>query len=150
MEEILRIENLQKHFVKKSIFSSQVSIVKATDDISFSVRKGEVFVLAGESGSGKSTIAKLILRSIQPDSGKIILEDEEIKNDSKSLEKIRMQCQMVHQDPYDSINPRMKVFDIISEPLEIHNVGTKEERKNRVIEVLKEVRLEPAEDIAKK
>ncbi len=103
MEEVLRIENLQKHFVKKSIFSSQVSIVKATDDISFNVKKGEVFVLAGESGSGKSTIAKLILRSIQPDTGKIILEDEEIKNDSKSLEKIRMQCQMVHQDPYDSI-----------------------------------------------
>ncbi|MFB5610225.1 MAG: ABC transporter ATP-binding protein [Nitrosopumilaceae archaeon] len=150
MEEILRVENLLKHFVKKSIFSSQVSVVKATDDISFNVKKGEVFVLAGESGSGKSTIAKLILRSIQPDSGKIILEGEEIKNDAKSLAKIRMQCQMVHQDPYDSINPRMKVFDIISEPLEIHNIGTKEERKNRVIEVLKEVRLEPAEDIAKK
>lgn len=150
MEEILRIKNLQKHFVKKSIFSSQVSIVKATDDISFSVKKGEVFVLAGESGSGKSTIAKLILRSIQPDSGKIILEGEEIKDNAKSLEKIRMQCQMIHQDPYDSINPRMKVFDIISEPLEIHDIGTKEKRKNRVFEVLKEVRLEPAEDIAKK
>ncbi len=150
MEEVLKIENLQKHFVKKSIFSSQVSMVKAADDISFSVRKGEVFVIAGESGSGKSTIAKLILRSIQPDSGKIILEGEEIKNDSKSLVKIRMQCQMIHQDPYDSINPRMKVFDIISEPLEIHKIGSKEERKNRVIEVLKEVRLEPAEDISKK
>ncbi len=150
MDEILRIENLQKHFVKKSIFSSQVSIVKAIDDISFSVRKGEVFVLAGESGSGKSTVAKLILRSIQPDSGKIIFENEEIKDDAKSLKKIRMQCQMIHQDPYDSINPRMKVFDIISEPLEIHKLGSKEERKNRVIEVLKEVRLEPAEEIAKK
>lgn len=150
MEEILRVENLKKHFIKKSIFSSQVSIVKATDDISFSVRKGEVFVLAGESGSGKSTIAKLILRSIQPDSGKIILDNEVIGDDSKSLKKIRMQCQMVHQDPYDSINPRMKVFDIISEPLEIHNIGTKDERKNRVIEALKEVRLEPAEEIAKK
>ncbi len=147
---MLRIENLQKHFVKKSIFSSQISIVKAADGISFSVRKGEVFVLAGESGSGKTTIAKLILRSIQPDSGKIILEDEEIKDDAKSLAKIRMQCQMIHQDPYDSINPRMKVFDIISEPLEIHKIGSKEERKNRVIEVLKEVRLEPAEDISKK
>jgi len=150
MDKILRIENLQKHFVKKSIFRSQVSIVKAIDDISFSVRKGEVFVLAGESGSGKSTIAKLILRSIQPDSGKIIFENEEIKDDAKSLKKIRMQCQMVHQDPYDSINPRMKVFDIISEPLEIHKLGSKEERKNRVIKVLKEVRLEPAEEIAKK
>ncbi len=150
MDEILRIENLQKHFVKKSIFRSQASIVKAIDDISFSVIKCEVFVLAGESGSGKSTVAKLILRSIQPDSGKIIFENEEIKDDAKSLKKIRMQCQMVHQDPYDSINPRMKVFDIISEPLEIHKLGSKEERKNRVIEVLKEVRLEPAEEIVKK
>jgi peptide/nickel transport system ATP-binding protein len=150
MDEILRIENLQKHFVKKSIFRSQASIVKAIDDISFSVRKGEVFVLAGESGSGKSTVAKLILRAIQPDSGKIIFENEEIKDDAKSLKKIRMKCQMIHQDPYDSINPRMKVFDIISEPLEIHKLGSKEERKNRVIEVLKEVRLEPAEEIAKK
>ncbi|MEK0318311.1 MAG: ABC transporter ATP-binding protein [Nitrosopumilus sp.] len=150
MDEILRIENLQKHFVKKSIFRSQASIVKAIDGISFSVRKGEVFVLAGESGSGKSTVAKLILRSIQPDSGKIIFENEEIKDDVKSLKKIRMQCQMIHQDPYDSINPRMKVFDIISEPLEIHKLGSKEERKNRVIEVLKEVRLEPAEEIVKK
>ena len=150
MDEILRIENLQKHFVKKSIFRSQASIVKAIDDISFSVRKGEVFVLAGESGSGKTTVAKLILRSIEPDSGKIIFENEEIKDDAKSLKKIRMQCQMIHQDPYDSINPRMKVFDIISEPLEIHKLGSKEERKNRVIEVLKEVRLEPAEEIVKK
>ena len=150
MDEILRIENLQKHFVKKSIFRSQASIVKAIDDISFSVRKGEVFVLAGESGSGKTTVAKLILRSIEPDSGKIIFENEEIKDDAKSLKKIRMQCQMIHQDPYDSINPRMKVFDIISEPLEIHKLGSKEERKNRVIEVLKEVRLEPVEEIVKK
>ncbi len=150
MDEILRIENLQKHFVKKSIFRSQASIVKAIDGISFSVRKGEVFVLAGESGSGKSTVAKLILRSIQPDSGKIIFENEEIKDDVKSLKKIRMQCQMIYQDPYDSINPRMKVFDIISEPLEIHKLGSKEERKNRVIEVLKEVRLEPVEEIVKK
>jgi len=150
MDEILKIENLKKYFIKKSVFSSKTSIVRATDDVSFSVKKGEIFVLAGESGSGKSTIAKLILKSIQPDSGKIILENEEIKNDSKSLEKIRMQCQMIHQDPYDSINPRMKVYDIISEPLEIHKVGNKDEQKNRVIEVLKEVRLEPAEDISKK
>lgn len=150
LDDILKIQNLKKYFVKKSMFSSKASIVRATDDISFNVKKGEVFVLAGESGSGKSTIAKLILKSVQPDSGKIIFENEEIKDDSKSLEKIRMQCQMVHQDPYDSINPRMNVFDIISEPLEIHKVGNKDERKKRVIEVLKEVRLEPAEDISKK
>ena len=148
MIEILKIENLKKYFIKKSIFSSKVSIVRATDDVSLSIQRGEVFVLAGESGSGKSTIAKLILRAIEPDSGKIIFENEEIKNNPKSLQKIRMGCQMIHQDPYDSINPRMKVFDIISEPLEIHNIGNRKERKNRVFDVLKEVKLEPVEEVS--
>ena len=149
MSEILKVENLKKYFVKKSLFSSKKSVVKAADDISFSVEKGEVFVLAGESGSGKSTIARLILKAIEADSGKIIFDNEEIKNDSKSLAKIRLKCQMVHQDPYESINPRMKVFDIVSEPLEIHGVG-KAERRSRVLDTLREVRLEPAEDIVKK
>ncbi len=148
MVEILKIENLKKYFIKKSIFSSKVSIVRATDDVSLSIQRGEVLVLAGESGSGKSTIAKLILRAIEPDSGKIIFENEEIKNNPKSLQKIRMGCQMIHQDPYDSINPRMKVFDIISEPLEIHNIGNRKERKNRVFDVLKEVKLEPVEEVS--
>ena len=114
MEEILKVENLKKYFVKKGFFSSKASLVKAVDDVSFSLNKGEVFVLAGESGSGKSTIARLILKSIEANSGKIIFMGDEIKNDSKSLEKIRMKCQMVHQDPYDSINPRMRIFDIVS------------------------------------
>ena len=149
MDEILKIENLKKHFVKKSLFSSKVSTVRAADDVSFTIQRGEVFVLAGESGSGKSTIAKLILKAFEPDSGKIIFENEEITNSAASLKKIRIKCQMIHQDPYDSINPRMKVFDIISEPLEIHNLGTKEERKKRVYDVLKEVKLEPAEEISK-
>ena len=107
-------------------------------------------MLAGESGSGKSTIAKLILKSIESDSGKILFEDQEIKNDKASLKKIRMNCQMIHQDPYDSVNPRMNVADIVSEPLEIHNIGNKEDRRKRVIEVLREVKLEPAEEILKK
>ncbi len=150
MDDILKIENLTKYFIKKSVFSSKKSIVRAADDVSFSLKRGEVFVLAGESGSGKSTIAKLILKSIEADSGKIIFEGIEIKNDSKSLEKIRMQCQMIHQDPYDSINPRMRILDIVSEPLEIHKIGDKNARKKRVLEVLHEVKLEPAEDIMMK
>ena len=150
MDEILKIENLKKLFVKKSVFRSSVSTIRATDDVSFSLYKGEVFVLAGESGSGKSTIAKLILKSIEADFGKIIFEGQEIGNDQKSLEKIRMNCQMIHQDPYDSINPRMKIFDIIAEPLEIHKIGDSNARKQRVLEVLREVKLEPAEEIIKK
>ncbi|QLH10650.1 ABC transporter ATP-binding protein [Nitrosarchaeum sp. AC2] len=150
MDEILRIENLKKIFIKKNIFRKKTVTIKAVDNISFSLKKGEVFVLAGESGSGKSTIAKLILKSIQADSGKIIFENEEISDDKKSLEKIRMNCQMIHQDPYDSINPRMNIADIVSEPLEIHKIGNKDDRKKRVNEVLHEVKLEPVDDILKK
>jgi peptide/nickel transport system ATP-binding protein len=123
LDEILRVEGLSKQFVKKNVFGSTKSLVKAVEDVTFSLYNDEVLVIAGESGSGKTTIAKLILGAITPDSGKVIFQGEEIKDDSKSLMKIRMHCQMVHQDPYDSINPRMKVKDIVSEPLEIHNIG---------------------------
>jgi peptide/nickel transport system ATP-binding protein len=150
MNEILKVEHLQKYFNKRGMFGGKTSTVRATDDVSFSLEMGEVLVLAGESGSGKSTIAKLILRSIQPDSGKIFFEGHEIDDEKKNLEKIRMNCQMIHQDPYDSINPRMKIGDIVSEPLEIHNIGNKQERLKRVVEVLQEVKLEPANEIIKK
>ena len=87
---------------------------------------------------------------VEVDSGKVIFEGEEITDESDSLMKVRMNCQMVHQDPYDSINPRMKVKDIVSEPLEIHNVGDNQERKKIVLNALREVKLEPAEEIANK
>jgi len=132
------------------MFGSKISIVKAVEDVSFSLHNDEVLVIAGESGSGKSTIAKLILGAITPDSGKIIFQGKEIKNNTNSLLKIRMNCQMVHQDPYDSINPRMKVRDIVSEPLEIHNIGHGSEREKIVLDTLREVKLEPAEEIANK
>lgn len=141
---------MKKYFIKKSIFRSKTSIVKAVDNVSFVLNQGEVFVLAGESGSGKSTIAKLILKSIKADSGEIFFHGSEIKNDSKSLEQIRMGCQMIHQDPYDSINPRMKIEDIVAEPLEIHKIGNENDRRMRVMDVLKEVKLEPVQDIMKK
>jgi len=150
LDEILRVEGLSKQFVKKNVFGSTKSLVKAVEDVSFSLYNNEVLVIAGESGSGKTTIAKLILRAITPDSGKVIFQGEEIKDDSKCLMKIRMYCQMVHQDPYDSINPRMKVRDIVSEPLEIHNIGHGSEREKIVLDTLREVKLEPAEEIANK
>lgn len=148
MEEILSVQNLTKYFVtKKGIFSSSEKIIKAVDGISFSLKKGEVFVLAGESGSGKTTTARLILRAIEPDSGTVFFDDVEIGKQSKNLDKLRMQCQIIHQDPYAAINPRMKISDIIMEPLEIHKIGTRQERKKMVIDALQEVRLEPAEEI---
>ena len=132
------------------MFGSKTSIVKAVEDVSFSLHNDEVLVIAGESGSGKSTIAKLILGAITPDSGKVIFQGKEIKNNTNSLMKIRMNCQMVHQDPYDSINPRMKVRDIVSEPLEIHNISHDSEREKIVLDTLREVKLEPSEEIANK
>ena len=150
MSEILRVENLTKKFKKKNLFSSDSEEVIAADSVNFSIAHGEILAIAGQSGSGKSTIAKLILRSIEPDSGKIFYNKEEIKNNSDELKKFRMKCQMVYQDPYDSINPRMTVLDIINEPLEIHNLGTKKERKQKVIDTLRMVKLEPAEEISKK
>ena len=150
LDEILRVEGLSKQFSKKNMFGSKTSVVKAVEDVSFSLHNNEVLVIAGESGSGKTTIAKLILGAITPDSGKVIFQGEEIKDDSKSLMKIRMHCQMVHQDPYDSINPRMKVKDIVSEPLEIHNIGDGLEREKIVLDALREVKLEPPVEIANK
>lgn len=150
MDKILQVENLKKYYSKKNFFGKEISLVKAVDDVSFDIERGQTLVLAGESGSGKSTIAKLILRAISPDSGKIIFDGTEISDDSQSLKKIRMGIQMVYQDPYDSINPQMKIRDIISEPLEIHKIGNHKERLEMVKSVLHEVKLEPADDTMEK
>ena len=150
MTEILKVEGLSKQFTKKNLFGSKTSVVKAVENVTFTLHDDEVLVIAGESGSGKSTIAKLILRAIIPDSGKVIFNGEEVTDNANSIKKIRMNCQMVHQDPYDSINPRMRVRDIVSEPLEIHNVGDTTEREKIVLDALREVKLEPSEEIANK
>ena len=150
MAEILKVEGLSKQFTKKNLFGSKTSVVKAVEDVAFTLHDDEVLVIAGESGSGKSTIAKLILRAIIPDSGKVIFDGEEVTGNANSIKKIRMNCQMIHQDPYDSINPRMRVSDIVSEPLEIHNVGDTAEREKIVLDALREVKLEPSEEIANK
>jgi len=150
MSEILRVEDLNKNFTKKGIFQSKSHTVTAAKNVNFSLNHGEILAIAGQSGSGKSTIAKLILRAVEPDSGKIFFDGELSSNNSADLKKLRMQCQMVYQDPYDAVNPRMKISDIISEPLEIHNIGNKESRFQMVLDALKEVKLEPIQDIAKK
>ena len=149
MNTILRVEGLNKNFTKKSFFQSKSSMVTAVNNVSFSLSKDEILAIAGQSGSGKSTIAKLILKAIEVDSGKIFFDGDEISDSQSDLKKLRMNCQMIYQDPYDSINPRMKIFDIINEPLEIHQVGTKETRSEMVLDALRQVKLEPAQDIAK-
>src|SRR5579872_4431027 len=150
MEEILSVKNLKKYFIKKGFTGTEKEVTRVADDISFSIKNAETLVLAGESGSGKTTIARLILRALEPDSGTVSFDGQEITNQKDHLEKIRLGCQMVHQDPYASINPRMTVLDIVREPLEIHHIANKEERNRLALHALGQVKLEPVQDIAQK
>ena len=153
-DDILRVEGLTRHFVKRGMFGSAGSVARAMDDVSLRVgRGGDTLVLAGESGSGKSTVAKAVMGSVRPDSGEVYFDGERVEYGSaQSLRRIRMGCQMIHQDPYDSVNPRMRVGQIVEEPLEIHGWsgrgGAASARSERVAEVLEEVGLFPAADIA--
>jgi len=157
LNEILQVRNLKKYFpIKKNLreifrFTDR-EYTKAVDNVSFGVEKGKVFVLAGESGSGKTTLARLILRAIEPDSGNIIFDGQDItrKTDSE-LREIRTKMQMIYQDPYTSLNPRMKIMDIVMEPLNIHDKNSsKSVRKEKVLRALDDVQLKPAEEIAQK
>jgi peptide/nickel transport system ATP-binding protein len=153
----LHVSNLKKYFpLKKSLRDifrfDKEHYVKAVDDVSFSIQKGKVFVLAGESGSGKTTVARLILRAIEPDSGSIIFDGDDItKKPEAKLRKVRTCIQMVYQDPYTSLNPRMKILDIIMEPLDINDKhSSKVEKKEKVLQTLDDVRLRPAGEISEK
>ncbi|HEU5221561.1 MAG TPA: oligopeptide/dipeptide ABC transporter ATP-binding protein [Candidatus Nitrosotalea sp.] len=150
MEVILSVRDLKKYFVKKGLTGNDMETTKIADGISFSIKNAETFVLAGESGSGKTTIARIILRALEPDSGTIVFDGQEITNQKDHLKKIRLGCQMVHQDPYASINPRMTILDIVMEPLEIHEIGNKEERNRIALHSLSQVKLEPVGDIISK
>jgi peptide/nickel transport system ATP-binding protein len=157
LTKILQVNNVKKYFpanvgVLQILHSKDRHYIKAVDDVSFTIEKGKVFVVGGGSGSGKTTLARLILRAIDPDSGSIIFENEDItKTTGKKLKKFRINAQMIHQDPYTSINPRMKIMDIIMEPLNIYNKhDSKQQRIEKVLKSLEDVRLEPAMDIAEK
>src|ERR671937_469752 len=156
LNEILQVNKLRKYFsVKKNfreIFSStDQHFIKAVDDVSFKIEKAKILVLAGESGSGKTTLARLILRAIEPDSGSIIFDGQDItKKNDKELRNLRTKMQMIYQDPYTSLNPRMKIMDTIMEPLNINKNGSESEKRDKVLKALDDVRLKPAEEIAEK
>lgn len=151
MEELLRVENLKKYFELKlgffkSIISRKPLFVKAIDEVSFTINRKEIFGLAGESGSGKTTTGRLVIRLIDPTSGKIYFKGKDITNLPAENKELRRQMQIVFQDPYESLNPRFTVFDIISEPLRIHKIYDREEEiKDKVIEILGEVKVTPPE-----
>ena len=140
---IIDVVGLKKYFpVKKGVLEKQ-EWLKAVDGIDFSVRKGSVFALVGESGSGKSTVARLILRLTPPTSGNIFFQGKDILTLKKtSLREFRKSVQIIFQDPFASLNPRMTVFNTISEPLKIHNLAKRSDLKESVVNLLQSVGLQ--------
>lgn len=157
MGVLLEAKSLRKYFpIKKSLRQllqhSGQNFVRAVDDVSFTLEQGKVIVLAGESGSGKTTVARLVMRAVEPDSGSVIFEGQDVTHYAGSqLKEFRTAVHMVYQDPYASLNPRMKVMDIVMEPVNIHDrASSKEQKVEKVLAALREVRLEPAEEISER
>lgn len=143
---ILSIRNLKKYFpiTQGIIFQKKVADVKAVDGISFDVKPGETLGLVGESGCGKSTTGRTILQLYRPTEGSVLFEGKDLATlKGEELRKMRSNMQMIFQDPYASLNPRMTVGDIIAEPLEVHNIAKGKEKKERVQELLQVVGLNP-------
>jgi oligopeptide/dipeptide ABC transporter ATP-binding protein len=144
-DPLIEVQNLTKYFAAgEGLFGKGLDVVKAVDDVSFTIRKGETFGLVGESGCGKSTTGRCILRLIEPTSGEVEFEGKDFLSVGKEgLRQMRRNMQIIFQDPYSSLNPRMRVGNIIAEPLVIHKVGMKAERRDRVVDLLKLVGLAP-------
>lgn len=143
---LLKAKNLKKYFPLKSGFlSKEKRYVKAVDDISIEIYEGETFSLVGESGSGKSTLGRALLRIQDPNEGTIHFAGNEITTlNKKEMRKVRRDMQVIYQDPFGSLNPRMKVIDLIAEPLDINNLVKGKEREKRVIELMELVGLDPS------
>jgi oligopeptide transport system ATP-binding protein len=142
-QPLLEVRSLVKHFVRRQGLFTAPSVVKALDDVTFSISPGEMFGLVGESGSGKSTTGRCILRLVEPTSGEVLFRGANVLAFSRSeMRAARRHMQIVFQDPYSSLNPRMRVGDIVEEPLVIHRLGTAAERRSRVEELFELVGLE--------
>ncbi|WP_050404560.1 ABC transporter ATP-binding protein [Bradyrhizobium embrapense] len=145
MTALLEVEGLVKHFVaERSVFGRPTAHVKAVDGVSFTVEAGKTLALVGESGCGKSTVSRLVLRLIEPDAGRVTFEGRDLGTlDAAHLRAFRRDAQLIFQDPYASLNPRMMVSQILTEPLALHNLVPAADRRARVEELLRLVGLEP-------
>ena len=144
-EYILEVNNLVKHFpLGGGLFSKKQQVVQAVNGISFKVKRGETLGIVGESGCGKSTAGRSIIRLYEPTAGQIIFEGKDVtKAQGNDLMELRRNMQMIFQDPYASLNPRMTVGDIVAEALDIHKLASGQKRTNRIYELLKIVGLNP-------
>jgi peptide/nickel transport system ATP-binding protein len=144
-QPLLQVKNLKKYFpIKGGILSKTVGHVQAVDDISFDLYPGETVGLVGESGCGKSTAARTILRLIEPTGGEVVFEGQDIlKLGKKPMRALRREMQIIFQDPYASLNPRMTVASIVGEPLEIHKIAKGRAKEERVANILEKVGLRP-------
>jgi oligopeptide transport system ATP-binding protein len=142
-ETLLEIKDLKKHFpITGGIFGKTIGHVKAVDGVSFSVKKGETLGIVGESGCGKSTTGRMLMRLIEPTAGEIIFDGKDLmKLSKKDMRATRRDLQMVFQDPFASLNPRHTVEKILEEPLIVHGIGDEKERKKKVRELLEVVGL---------
>jgi peptide/nickel transport system ATP-binding protein len=138
-QTLVEVNDLKKYFP-----APHKQVVRAVDDVSFSIQRGETLGLVGESGCGKTTVGRCILRLIEPTSGEVLFDGRNlVKLSGGGLRVLRRRMQIIFQDPYSSLNPRMKVGAIIAEPLEIHGVKSRKERRERVVELLRVVGLDP-------
>ncbi len=144
-EMLMDVKGLKMHFpIMRGVLARQVGAVKAVDGVSFDIRRGETLGLVGESGCGKSTTGRAILQLYRPTAGSVVFEGHELtRTKGEELRHMRRKMQMIFQDPYASLNPRMTVGAIVQEPLDVHNIGTRAERKDRVKDLLKLVGLNP-------
>src|SRR5213083_1687816 len=145
-EDLLVVNDLKKHFpvTRGIIFQKQIGAVKAVDGVSFTVREGETLGVVGESGCGKSTMARCVMRLLDPTGGRVVFDGRDITKLSRAqLRPIRREMMMIFQDPYASLNPRKRVGQIVGEALEVHKLGSASETKRRVQELLEVVGLNP-------